>query len=256
MGSRGNNALINNSQNVDHVNKAFKIEFKEIKTDDSNVVGQKEGNRIENMLYLTLYGSLKGVEPLAGILFFGPGTGKTDAIKAIVMKMKVHFKHIKGQDIIKDSIEQAGLDLREAFEDLKNNTPSILFIDEIDAISSVATLNNILIVQMEGVRGRPQTTVIAASSNIETLDPVLLKFGLFDRRVEFNVPNESERSILTSQYRRQLQAPVEATDGISRSLKQLQVTLNYYPGHIYFLTTFGVINIILGVVLILNRKNR
>jgi SpoVK/Ycf46/Vps4 family AAA+-type ATPase len=172
--------------------------------DDGNEIIINKDEIIETMVNLSLFYTLKGVEPLGGILLFGPpGSGKTYALEAISMKLNeiVYSKHIKGHDINKDSIEQAQLNLTGAFEDSIKKTPSILFIHDIDIISGTPRLNKTLIVLMEKVKGIPQLLVIGSTNQISNMDSCLLKFGLFDRLVEFKFFTKKEQSILRSQQR-------------------------------------------------------
>jgi len=148
-----------------------------------------------------------GVEPPKGVLLHGPpGTGKTLLAKAVANETNSHFIVINGPEIMSKYYGQSEENLRKKFEEAEQNAPSIIFIDEIDAIATkreetkgevekrvVAQLLSL----MDGLQSRGKVVVIAATNVPNILDPALRRPGRFDRELEIEVPNkEGRESIL------------------------------------------------------------
>ncbi|HIJ98608.1 TPA: CDC48 family AAA ATPase, partial [archaeon] len=144
-----------------------------------------------------------GVEPPKGVLLYGPpGTGKTLLAKAVANETNANFIAINGPEIMSKWYGESEKQLREVFEEAEKSAPSIIFIDEIDAIAPkreevtgaverrvVATLLS----QMDGLKTRGKVVVIAASNRPEALDPALRRGGRFDREIEIGVPDRKGR---------------------------------------------------------------
>jgi transitional endoplasmic reticulum ATPase len=144
-----------------------------------------------------------GVEPPKGVLLHGPpGTGKTLLAKAVANETNSHFVTINGPEIMSKFYGQSEENLRKIFEDAEKNAPSIVFIDEIDAIASkreetrgeverrvVAQLLGL----MDGLKSRGKVVVIAATNVPNILDPALRRPGRFDREIEIGVPGKEGR---------------------------------------------------------------
>jgi len=145
-----------------------------------------------------------GARPPKGILLFGPsGTGKTLLAKIIASESGAHFIYIAGcGDInVSDSNDNAKR-LYELFEEAKENAPSIIFIDELESISSCNDPNmshntcsavTQLLNFMDGFEKRGEIIVIGATRRIDLINPELRRSGRFDREIEIGIPNESER---------------------------------------------------------------
>ncbi|MEM2115470.1 MAG: CDC48 family AAA ATPase [Candidatus Woesearchaeota archaeon] len=148
-----------------------------------------------------------GVEPPKGILLYGPpGTGKTLLAKAVANETNASFFVINGPEIMSKYYGQSEANLRKIFEEAEKNAPSIIFIDEIDAIAPkreeikgeverrvVAQLLTL----MDGLKSRGKVVVIAATNLINEVDPALRRPGRFDREIEIPVPNfEGRKEIL------------------------------------------------------------
>ena len=144
-----------------------------------------------------------GIEPPKGVLLHGPpGTGKTLLAKAVANETSSHFIVINGPEIMSKFYGQSEENLRKKFEDAEKNAPSIIFIDEIDAIASkreetrgeverrvVAQLLSL----MDGLKSRGKVVVIAATNVPNILDPALRRPGRFDREVDIGVPKADGR---------------------------------------------------------------
>lgn len=144
-----------------------------------------------------------GIEPPKGVLLHGPpGTGKTLLAKAVANETNSNFILINGPEIMSKFYGQSEENLRKKFEDAEKNAPSIIFIDEIDAIASKReeTHGEVerrvvaqLLALMDGLKSRGKVVVIAASNIPNALDPALRRPGRFDREIEIGVPGKKGR---------------------------------------------------------------
>ncbi len=144
-----------------------------------------------------------GVEAPKGVLLHGPpGTGKTLLAKAVANETNSHFIVINGPEIMSKYYGQSEENLRKKFEEAEKNAPSIIFIDEIDAIASKReeTRGEVerrvvaqLLALMDGLKSRGKVVVIAATNVPNILDPALRRPGRFDRELEIGVPNKEGR---------------------------------------------------------------
>jgi len=144
-----------------------------------------------------------GVEPPKGVLLHGPpGTGKTLLAKAVANETNAHFLLINGPEIMSKYYGQSEENLRKKFEEAEKNAPSIIFIDEIDAIASKReeTKGEVerrvvaqMLALMDGLKSRGKVVVIAATNVPNILDPALRRPGRFDRELEIGVPNKTGR---------------------------------------------------------------
>jgi transitional endoplasmic reticulum ATPase len=144
-----------------------------------------------------------GILAPKGVLLYGPpGTGKTLLARAVAAESRVHFIHLNGPEIMRKFYGESEARLREVFEEAARRAPSILFIDEIDAVAPkradvhgevekrvVAQLLSL----MDGFVSRGQVIVIGATNILEVVDPALRRPGRFDREIEIGVPNTQAR---------------------------------------------------------------
>jgi transitional endoplasmic reticulum ATPase len=144
-----------------------------------------------------------GIDPPKGILLYGPpGTGKTLLAKAVANETAAYFISVNGPEIMNKYYGESEARLREIFEEARQHAPSIIFIDEIDAIAPrreevhgevekrvVAQL----LALMDGLEPRENVIVIGATNVPNLLDPALRRPGRFDREIEFPVPDEEGR---------------------------------------------------------------
>jgi len=144
-----------------------------------------------------------GVEAPKGVLLHGPpGTGKTLMAKAVANETNSHFILINGPEIMSKYYGQSEENLRKKFQEAEKNAPSIIFIDEIDAIASKReeTRGEVerrvvaqLLALMDGLQSRGKVVVIAATNVPNILDPALRRPGRFDREIEIGVPGKEGR---------------------------------------------------------------
>lgn len=144
-----------------------------------------------------------GIEPPKGVLLHGPpGTGKTLLAKAVASETNANFILINGPEIMSKYYGQSEENLRKKFEEAEANAPSIIFIDEIDAIASkreevTGEVEKRVVAQllamMDGLKSRGKVIVIAASNIPNALDPALRRPGRFDREIEIGVPRKPGR---------------------------------------------------------------
>jgi transitional endoplasmic reticulum ATPase len=144
-----------------------------------------------------------GVDAPKGVLLHGPpGTGKTLLAKAVANETNANFILINGPEIMSKYYGQSEENLRKKFEDAEKNAPSIIFIDEIDAIATKReeTKGEVerrvvaqLLALMDGLQSRGKVVVIAASNVPQLLDPALRRPGRFDREIEIGVPDKFGR---------------------------------------------------------------
>jgi len=144
-----------------------------------------------------------GIEAPKGVLLHGPpGTGKTLLAKAVANETNTHFILINGPEIMSKYYGQSEMNLRKKFEDAEKEAPSIIFIDEIDAIASKREESHgeverrvvaQLLALMDGLKSRGKVVVIAATNVPNLLDHALRRPGRFDREVEIGVPSKDGR---------------------------------------------------------------
>ncbi|WP_332899718.1 CDC48 family AAA ATPase [Haladaptatus sp. CMSO5] len=144
-----------------------------------------------------------GIEPPQGVLLHGPpGTGKTLLAKAVANETSASFFSIAGPEIISKYYGESEQQLREIFEDAAEESPSIIFIDELDSIAPkredvTGEVERRVVAQlltmMDGLEARGNVIVIAATNRVDSVDPALRRPGRFDREIEIGVPDEEGR---------------------------------------------------------------
>ncbi|MBU7018498.1 MAG: CDC48 family AAA ATPase [Theionarchaea archaeon] len=144
-----------------------------------------------------------GIEPPKGVLLHGPpGTGKTLIARAVASESQTNFQSINGPEIMSKFYGQSEENLRRMFEEAQRNAPSIIFIDELDAIAPkrgevTGEVERRVVAQllalMDGLHARGKVIVIAATNRPEGIDPALRRPGRFDREIEIGVPNKFGR---------------------------------------------------------------
>ena len=144
-----------------------------------------------------------GIEPPKGVLLYGPpGTGKTLIAKAVANESGANFLSIAGPEIMSKYYGESEQRLREIFEEANRNTPSIIFIDELDSIAPKRSevtgeverrVVAQLLAMMDGLKERGQVVVIGATNRIDAIDPALRRPGRFDREIEIGVPDRNDR---------------------------------------------------------------
>ncbi len=144
-----------------------------------------------------------GIEPPKGVLLYGPpGTGKTLLAKAVANETNANFVLVNGPELTSKFYGETEKRIRDLFEEAQKNAPSIIFIDEIDAIAPKREeaygeverrMVSQLLTVMDGLKSRGKVIVIAASNRPNAIDPALRRPGRFDREIVIGVPNKKGR---------------------------------------------------------------
>jgi transitional endoplasmic reticulum ATPase len=144
-----------------------------------------------------------GIEPPKGVMLHGPpGCGKTLLARAVANESEANFYSINGPEIMSKFYGESEARLREMFTQAQKNSPSIIFIDELDAIAPkreevTGEVERRVVAQllalMDGLTGRGNLIVIGATNRPEALDPALRRPGRFDREIEIGVPDQTGR---------------------------------------------------------------
>jgi transitional endoplasmic reticulum ATPase len=142
-----------------------------------------------------------GVEPPTGLLLAGPpGTGKTTVARVLAAQARASFYAISGADVISKWVGESERNIRQLFERARQNRPSIVFIDEIDAIAGSRgefqvhdSHVNQLLAEIDGIAGQRGVFVIGATNRPDQLDPALLRGGRLSRTIVLGLPDEAGR---------------------------------------------------------------
>lgn len=147
-----------------------------------------------------------GIKPPKGVILYGPpGTGKTLLAKAVANQTSATFLRIVGSELIQKYLGDGPKLVREMFKLADESAPSIVFIDEIDAVGTkrydstsggereIQRTMLELLNQLDGFDSRGDVKVLLATNRIETLDPALLRPGRIDRKIEFSMPDFSTK---------------------------------------------------------------
>mmetsp|Transcript_45745 Transcript_45745/g.91553 ORF Transcript_45745/g.91553 Transcript_45745/m.91553 type:complete len:418 (+) Transcript_45745:76-1329(+) len=144
-----------------------------------------------------------GIKPPRGVLMYGPpGSGKTLIARAVANETGAFLFVINGPEIMSKLAGESESNLRKAFEEAEKNSPSIIFIDEIDSVAPKRekTQGEIerrivsqLLTLMDGISNRAHVVVIACTNRPNSIDPALRRFGRFDREIDIGVPDDKGR---------------------------------------------------------------
>ncbi len=180
---------------------AYTVKYEDIGGLDAELQRLREMIELP-MKYPELFAQLR-IEPPKGVLLYGPpGTGKTTIARAIASEVKANFTRINGPEIIHKFYGESEAKLRELFEEAQRKAPSVIFIDEIDAIAPkrsevTGEVEKRVVAQllalMDGMVSRGEVVVIGATNMPELLDHALRRPGRFDREVAVRVPNRPGR---------------------------------------------------------------
>jgi transitional endoplasmic reticulum ATPase len=175
-----------------------------------------------------------GIEPHSGILMYGsPGCGKTLIAKALAAESEANFYIINGPEIVNKYYGETEARLRDIFKEARDSAPSIIFIDEIDAIApkreeAFGDVEKRVVAQllslMDGMSERGNVIVLGATNRPESIDPALRRPGRFDREIEIGVPNVEGRLEILQIHTRGM----PLAEGID--LRQLASELHGYTG--------------------------
>ena len=175
-----------------------------------------------------------GVEAPKGVLLYGPpGTGKTLIAKAVAGETNAHFISLSGPEIMGKHYGESEEKIREIFTQGEENSPSIIFIDEIDSIAPKRDevsgelekrIVSQLLTLMDGMKSRGRVVVIAATNRPDSIDPALRRPGRFDREIEIGIPDDEGRFDILSIHTRGM--PIDK----KVNLKQISKTTHGFVG--------------------------
>jgi len=175
-----------------------------------------------------------GIEPHSGILLYGPpGCGKTLLAKVLASESEANMFLINGPEIMNKYYGETEAKLRDIFKEAKDNSPSMIFIDEIDAIApkreeAYGDVEKRVVAQilalMDGLNDRGNVIVLGATNRPDSVDPALRRPGRFDREFEISVPNEDGRLEILEIHSRGMPISEDV------DLKELSLELHGYTG--------------------------
>lgn len=184
--------------------KNIKVSFKDV----AGLEGAKEEVQeiVEFLKNPEKYTALGGKIPKGALLVGAPGTGKTLLAKAVAGEAKVPFFSLSGSDFVEMFVGVGASRVRDLFKQAKDKSPSIVFIDEIDAIGRARGKNNFtgsnderentlnqLLTEMDGFGTNTNVIVLAATNRADILDKALMRAGRFDRQIYVDLPDLRER---------------------------------------------------------------
>ncbi|MDD1716114.1 MAG: proteasome-activating nucleotidase [Methanolinea sp.] len=165
-----------------------------------------------------------GIEPPKGVLLHGPpGTGKTLLARAVAHETNAHFLRVVGSELVQKYIGEGARLVRELFELAKKKSPTIIFIDEIDAVGASRTEATTsgdrevqrtlmqLLAGMDGFERRGDVKIIGATNRIDILDRALLRPGRFDRIIEIPLPDVQGRIAILRVHTRKMRLSDEVS---------------------------------------------
>jgi cell division protease FtsH len=185
-------------------NTDTKTSFKDV----AGLEGAKEEVQeiVDFLKFPEKYTALGGKIPKGALLVGPPGTGKTLLAKAVAGEAKVPFFSLSGSDFVEMFVGVGASRVRDLFKQAKEKSPSIIFIDEIDAIGRARGKNNFsgsnderentlnqLLTEMDGFGSNSNVIVLAATNRADVLDSALMRAGRFDRQIYVDLPDVRER---------------------------------------------------------------
>lgn len=202
-----------------------KTEVKTTFKDVAGLEGAKEEIQeiVEFLKTPEKYTVLGGKIPKGALLVGPPGTGKTLLAKAVAGEAKVPFFSLSGSDFVEMFVGVGASRVRDLFKQAKDKSPSIIFIDEIDAVGRARGKNNFsggnderentlnqLLTEMDGFGTNTHVIVIAATNRADVLDKALLRAGRFDRQIYVDLPDIRERKAIFEVHL----APLKKVEGL------------------------------------------
>merc|ERR1719393_689879 len=230
-------------RNIFSIGKAFPAGSKDLKSKVKfNDVAGLEGAKKEVVEFVDFLKSPKKYEqlgariPKGGLLVGPPGTGKTLLAKAVAGEADCPFYSMSGSDFIEMFVGVGPSRVRDLFKQARDNAPSIIFIDEIDAVGRKRgkggfsgggnderenTLNQML-VEMDGFKSSLGVVVLAGTNRADILDPALIRPGRFDRQIHVEKPDVADREEIFKVHLKPVKVdPNESTDVVSRRMAAL-----------------------------------
>ena len=211
---RNSNALVNflEDEGDSGINIILPIEKPQVKFHEIGGL-EKQKEEIRETIELPLINQKLyeeiGIDPPNGVLLYGPpGTGKTMIVKAIASRTTATFIKAVGSEFVQKYLGEGPRMVRDLFKTAKKYSPSIIFIDEIDAIATrrfdaqtgadreVQRILMEFLSQMDGFEKNTNVKIIMCTNRIDTLDPAILRPGRIDRKIEFPLPNVQEKRFM------------------------------------------------------------
>ncbi len=190
----------------------------------SEVAGQEQAlSAIKDIVHLPLaypdYYEKVGIEPQRSVILYGPpGNGKTLIAKAVATESNAHLEIINGPEVLSKWVGESEHNLRQVFGRARELQPSVVLIDEIDAIAPTrgslsqqheVTLISQLLVLLDGLEELGRVAVIATTNRIEAIDPAIRRAGRFDYHIEVSMPNEAGRKAILETHLRNIKVGPE-----------------------------------------------
>ena len=192
--------------------KAYRVSYEDIGGLDREVALVRE--MVELPLKFPQIFGLLGIDPPKGVLLTGPpGTGKTLIARAVSNEVRAHFIHVNGPEIIHKFYGESEAKLRQVFEEARRNAPSIIFLDEIDALAPkramvIGDVEKRVVAQllalMDGLVERGEVVVIGATNMPELVDRALRRPGRFDREITIGIPDRAGRRAILGIHSRRM----------------------------------------------------
>ena len=211
---RNSNALVNclEDEADSGINVVLPLEKPKIKLNEIGGL-EKQKEEIRETIELPLINKRLyeeiGIEPPNGVLLYGPpGTGKTMLVKAVASKTTATFIKAVGSEFVQKYLGEGPRLVRDLFKTAKKYSPSIIFVDEVDAIATrrfdaqtgadreVQRILMEFLSQMDGFEKNFDVKIIMCTNRIDTLDPAILRPGRIDRKIEFPLPNIQEKRFM------------------------------------------------------------
>ena len=212
--------------------KAYRVSYEDIGGLEREVSLVRE--MVELPLKFPQIFGLLGIDPPKGVLLTGPpGTGKTLIARAVCSEVRAHFIHVNGPEVIHKFYGESEAKLRQIFDEARRNAPSIIFLDEIDALAPkraqvVGDVEKRVVAQllalMDGLVERGEVVVIGATNMPELVDPALRRPGRFDREITIGAPDRGARCQILGIHARRM--PV----GPDVNLEQIAEITHGYVG--------------------------
>lgn len=223
IGVNKDSYLVLESLPAEYDSRVKAMEVDEKPTEDYNDIGglDKQIEELVEAIVLPINHADRfknlGIKPPKGVLMYGPpGTGKTLLARACAAQTNSTYLKLAGPQLVQMFIGDGAKLVRDAFNLAKEKAPSIIFIDELDAIGTkrfnseksgdreVQRTMLELLNQLDGFSSDDRIKVIAATNRIDILDPALLRSGRLDRKIEFPVPNEAARARIMQIHSRKM----------------------------------------------------
>lgn len=179
--------------------------------------------------------------PKGALLTGPPGTGKTLLAKACAKEAGVSFFSVSGSEFVEKYVGVGAANVRNLFSEAKRNAPSVIFIDEIDAVGKKRqshigqnserehTLNQLL-VEMDGFDTKSNVVVLAATNRADVLDPALKRPGRFDRHIALTLPDLDARTLIFKIYLKKIGLEDTSEEALSKLAKRLSTLTPTFSG--------------------------